>query len=858
MQPADSVVLGAYLVALLTIGVVSAAAAGRSGEAFALGDRKLRWWTLGFSDAASRSGHDTAWIAAIVAGGFLGLQVEYWIAAAAALPVGIVWSRYRRRLNLTSGPELLEARYGPRAAPLRAAAALIGGLGVGAFGLGVLLRFAVEVGRPVTGWGADAILAVVLGGALLSALPGGLAGVVRGGVFQGLTSWMGRLVFAASVIGALGGVGAIVRKGMARRDVDFFSLLPIDGGGLEGVTAGAVLVLAIVSALGASRLGGAYVQRDLAAASPEDAARARTLQAFLSLGLRVIPAVLLGLAAIAIAPSVGGAEAGASLARSVAREGARGWIVVGLLAVFGAAVAEGLMSIATALWNDVHRPYVRPEATPDEDVLALRVAVLVVAIVAAGWARAPSEAFEPRSLLPAVAALGAATLPAAALRWLWWRFNLTGEVVAWVAAVPITLLVWGPLGLASQPGVATGVVILLGGMTAAGASLTTKAHPKSVLLAFHGVVQPLGLWGPVAAMQPPRERTAAAQSARLDGASIGAGVLASAAATVAVSALFSSNWSLLVTAAPLMLLGVAGHAALTHRRRAVERGLNPGAPTAAEPLTQVQDVAPARALHITSPVAHLPTGPVAPWPKHPEPFANSWGPGACRPALYASTWHRLDGIEDRPYRSADDASVVHRAGVRWRHSVGIDGVVVRFAEGHVPRQARVGVRRDGGEAIEWASAPRPAPGEEWAVTFEGAVVAVIVEQVRGGGAAPHPGVLAIAALTPILSRRPALELLLERPEGLHRPALPLALDGCLHTTVDATGSHGLVLECNPPRKIKLVGIEFLRMGGAGSDAVLGAWLTSLSTIEVDGMPVKIGGRGSTGPCRAWSLGLPGS
>ncbi|GEM_PF-3084982 len=843
MQPADRLVLAAYLVALFAFGVASAGLAGRSGDGFALGGRRLRWWTLGVADAASRGGHDAAWVAAVVAAGFLGLQLEYWIGAAVALPVGIVWARYRRRLGLTSGPELLEARYGRRAAPLRTAAAIVGGLGVGAFGIGLLLRLAVAVGRTATGWSADAILAVVLGGALLTALPGGLAGVARAAVFQGLASFAGRIVLAVIAVGAVGGLGRLLQEAVERRAAGFFAPLPGGEAVPEAFTGPAVVALAAVAFLSAGRMNGAFVQRDLAARTDEDAAAARTLQAVLALGLRVVPGIVLALAAMTLMPNEGGTDLGPELARSYARQGARGWVVVGLLATFGAAVAEGLVAVSASLWNDVHRRVFEPEAEPGKQVLVLRIGVLITAAVALLWARAPAEVFEPASLVPAVAALGVATVPAAALRWLWWRFNLTGEVAAWVAALPLTWVVWGPLALGDRPVLATAVLLAGGGFVAAAACLFAKAHPRSVLLAFHGAARPVGLWGPVVAMQPKREGAAAVLDARLDGASIAAGILVAVAATVSAGAVVEGSWSLLATLIPVAFLGAGVHGALTRRRRWLQG--RTAAPLPEVDVEEREEAAPAPAPVRPAgiPAATVPTGPVAPWPKHPEPFANTWGPGASEAALYASTWHLLAGAEEPEYVSVDDRTATHRAGVRWRRSVGLDGVVVRFLEGHVPRQARIGVRREGAESIEWATPPEPAPGKEWKIALPGPAVAVVVEQAAGGGSMQRPGILGIGALTPILSRRPSLELLLERPEGLHRPALPVTVDGCPRTALDVRGSVGLVLECNPPRKIGAIGLEVLRVGAAGGEGLLGAWLASIAAVEIDGTPVKVTRRG---------------
>ena len=139
MESANSLALGVYLLALLTLGVASARTVGGNAEAFVLGRRRLPWWALGFADLATRTAHDAAWVAALLIGAVVGLHVEYGLAVAIALPAGIIFGRYRRRLQITSGPEFLQARYGSSGAVLRPYAAVAAAF-VGTVVLGELLR----------------------------------------------------------------------------------------------------------------------------------------------------------------------------------------------------------------------------------------------------------------------------------------------------------------------------------------------------------------------------------------------------------------------------------------------------------------------------------------------------------------------------------------------------------------------------------------------------------------------------------------------------------------------------------------------------------------------------------------------
>jgi hypothetical protein len=241
-----------------------------------------------------------------------------------------------------------------------------------------------------------------------------------------------------------------------------------------------------------------------------------------------------------------------------------------------------------------------------------------------------------------------------------------------------------------------------------------------------------------------------------------------------------------------------------------------------------------------------PPSKVAPWPRLPQPFASTYGSHAHIAALYCSAWTAPPSPWEHAYFSVDDVHTIHRAGVRWEQPVGLLGVKVRFAPDHVPRGVRLGVRRRGAETIEWAGLLGAAPGEEVVVSLPGPAVAVVVEQSVGGGSWQNPGVLGIACLTPDLARKPSMELLLEHPGGLHRPALPVAVDGSARTGADAQGATAILLHCTPARGVRALGFEIARLGVAGSPAVLGPWLASVTTIELDGTPVPVVRRGLDG------------
>ena len=157
--------------------------------------------------------------------------------------------------------------------------------------------------------------------------------------------------------------------------------------------------------------------------------------------------------------------------------------------------------------------------------------------------------------------IGLFILPLGLLRWVWWRLNIWGEVVAFVAGVPLAWLVWFPLGFKDQPyWQAFLVLFVCGWAVILVATLATRPESPEVLERFYRRVRPPGFWGPVARALPDGDRAAARTEWGADLAAAGAALVFSAALVVGLGAGFGRAWDLLGVCA---LAAVAGGAAFT-------------------------------------------------------------------------------------------------------------------------------------------------------------------------------------------------------------------------------------------------------------------------------------------------------
>jgi hypothetical protein len=146
--------------------------------------------------------------------------------------------------------------------------------------------------------------------------------------------------------------------------------------------------------------------------------------------------------------------------------------------------------------NDLYRRHMRPVAKEREYIVAARVVMVCMMILATVLALCIED------IGPWVffinAAMIAPALPLAWLRWYWSRFNLWGELFGLVISVPLSSMVWFGLGGKNWP--TWQPTLLLLGIGLVGSvliALATPAERPETLRQFYLKVRPHGLWGSI-------------------------------------------------------------------------------------------------------------------------------------------------------------------------------------------------------------------------------------------------------------------------------------------------------------------------------------------------------------------------
>ncbi len=538
LEPLDWVVIGAYLLFALAVGVAARERAGRSRHSYFLADRSLPWWLAGTSIAATTFAADTPLaITGIVAA--RGLSGNWLWLSWLLVHAGVVMLFARRwwRSGVVTDAEFIALRYDGRASGwLRTFRAALYGLVFNVIILGWVLRAMGKIVQPLVDWEqwapwlVDAVAVVVpaqsaLGGpseavtvillvlfvALYSSL-GGIRGVIRTDLVQfglGLVGSIWLAVVAWTHAGGRRGVLDGLQATYGDAASTYTRLFPsLQEGWASSIGLGAFglgAYLLVQSYANVPADGGGYLQQRLSATRSEaDAQKAASLFFVLQYGVRIWPWIMVALAALVIVP-VGSEVAvlGDALGTSVATDremaypalmihllppGVFGLLVVSLLAAFMSTIDTHFNWGASYVVSDVAVRW-RPSMSDAAQVLVARASVATFAIGAV------LVAFQIEYIEQAwrwVAALGAALGAPTILRWLWWRMTAAAELVGAVTGLVTAAVLWG-----ASIGSYESQLITIAAASIAAVLLTIALGPKpteQATTSFMQAVAPIGFW----------------------------------------------------------------------------------------------------------------------------------------------------------------------------------------------------------------------------------------------------------------------------------------------------------------------------------------------------------------------------
>jgi Na+/proline symporter len=494
----------------LAVGLHFTRRAGREGASgYFTGNRSLPWWAIGLSNTATYSSGGGAFVMLVLVFGLVG-NWWWWGAWIVWMPlVAIIWARMWRRMQIVTTAELITLRYGGRPALIARKAYAFLLFSIAILVIGYITGFFAKTIKPLLPLSEAQILLIFGGVVAIYTIFGGLVGVVFTDIAQFSIFLFGNLVFFLVAVPQHGGWNAIIARAQAARpevleQVPPTPLIPV-------LTVAMLVVQGLFFASSPTAGEGMTAQRFMAAKNERHAMAGQLFNSFLALSLRTIPLIGLGVIAFSLfwttdlATQVSAAPPGFKVLADPAYAwgelikatrlppGFIGVLVASELAAFMASLSSLINWGSSLVVNDFYRS-LRPNDPPRLQVMVSRVTTLCLflfaALVSIFWVKGMVSWFQFINSVMVIF-----LLPLSWLRFFWWRFNVWGELAAFVLGLPLSILVWFVLGYEKKPfWVGTGFLFALSFVTLFTVTLLTPAESKETLLRFYEKCRPPGLW----------------------------------------------------------------------------------------------------------------------------------------------------------------------------------------------------------------------------------------------------------------------------------------------------------------------------------------------------------------------------
>ena len=482
---------------------------GLSGY-FAAG-RQLRWWSIGFSSSANYQSGSAGFVMLVLTFGLAGNWL-WWASWVIWMPlVALIWAPMWRRMEVSTTAELISLRYGGKAAVVaRKAYAFVNCFGFAVLLIGYITGFLVKTIAPIIEIKEIQVLLIFGIITLVYTMFGGLKGVVYSDVLQFIFMIIGSFLFFYFAAEQHGGMNAVISKIENIRPEALKMFPPTSNFSMV------LFLLIIVQGFffaGSPTAGeGSTAQRFMAAKSELEAMKGQFFNSFLSLSLRIIPLLGIGLICLSVYTTpqinVHGNQGlvnikdpvyawGEILKSLHVPKGFTGLMIATEVAAFMSTLSTLINWGSSFLVNDIIK--LKHPENNKRQIFVSRLATFALFIVSGTIA-----AMFVNNMVSWFVFINSAMviflLPLAWFRFFWWRYNVWGELSAIIVGLPFSIFVWFGLGYQDETKMAAGLAILLVTAFASQIIITLLTPPEKMdkLKKFYLKCRPPGFWGPVA------------------------------------------------------------------------------------------------------------------------------------------------------------------------------------------------------------------------------------------------------------------------------------------------------------------------------------------------------------------------
>jgi len=453
MATIDWVIIIAYFLIALTIGIWASKKAGSNTKSFFLAGRDMPWWLLGISMVATTFSTDTPnLVTDLVRQKGVSGNWGWWAFLLTGMLTVFIYAKLWRRSNVLTDIEFYELRYsGKAAAFLRGFRALYLGLIFNVLVMGTVSLAAVKFGEIILGWKGWQTLLIACSITLIYSTLGGLRAVIITDFVQFILAMIGSILAMFYIIN-LPQIGGIKNLTLHENVIDSLSLVP----DLSDPSVWVPVMLVPLAVQwwasyypGAEPGGGGYIaQRMFSAKDEKNAIGATLLFNIAHYALRPWPWIIIALSSLIIFPELSdiqrafpdlpanklGHDVAYPAMLTLLPSGLLGLVAASLIAAFMSTMSTQLNLGASYLVNDFYKRFINPNASESQLVAMGRIFTVISIVLGAGLGLMLTSASQAFDLLLMI---GAGTGLIYLLRWFWWRINAYTEIVAMISSLII-------------------------------------------------------------------------------------------------------------------------------------------------------------------------------------------------------------------------------------------------------------------------------------------------------------------------------------------------------------------------------------------------------------------------------------
>jgi len=534
-------------------------AATKGQEGFFTANRNLSWWSLGISNSATYQSGLGAFVMLIFLFGFSGNWL-WWAQWIIWMPlVAIIWSKMWQRMKIVTTAELISLRYGGKTSVFARRAYALTMCLFSIITMAYITGFFAKTISPLVPMSMVSILLLFGTVTLIYTLTGGLMGSVMVSVVQMIIMIAGSLAFLVIIIPQQGGWASIISHVESVRQ-NALSLNPV-----SDITPPLTLLMFVIMGFffaGSPTAGeGMTAQRFMAAKNEKHALGGQLFSTFISLCLRIIPLVGLGIICITmfwssdLVSKYGLAPEGFK----ILKDPAFAWgelikashLPYGFTGLLVATEVAAYMSTLSALinWgssfivNDFYKE-LKPDLSKKQEVNISRMTTLILFIVASLIA-----IFFVDNMVSWFVFINSVVvifwLPLAYFRFFWPRFNVWGEMAATVLGIPLTVLFWFILDFQHKPiWQGTGILFIIALSVISLVTIITPPESDETLQKFYMRCRPPAGWKKLRMKYP--SLPGHDQTLRSQIFDCLLGIIACFGLVMATNAIFVGNWMIFI------------------------------------------------------------------------------------------------------------------------------------------------------------------------------------------------------------------------------------------------------------------------------------------------------------------------